>query len=97
MNHYFVESVSSEKHKSLAFKITGEYFLPALTIAQNPGKILDNEIWKIMNKIEFQNRFYYYQGLLSKGYLSNACLLSKFIDIHPQVVKWSKTLSDDKE
>ena len=44
---------SDLKAKQLAFKMTGEYFLPALTIAKNHETSLDDEVWTIMKKIEF--------------------------------------------
>lgn len=83
--------------RNIAFKIAGEHFLPALTIIKDRNPSLDNELWQILKNIEFHNRYYYYQELLSRGYLSNPFLLQKLVDLQPKVIKWSKALSDEKE
>ena len=96
-NHQISLPSTSENQRFQAQKTTGEYFLPAISIAQNFDHKSDDVIWEILKDVEFHNRFYYYQGLLSKGYLNNTILLKKFIDLQPKAVKWSKTLSDDKD
>jgi hypothetical protein len=74
--------VSDDKNiEQVAFKMAGEYFLPALTIVKDVNPCLDNELWQILRNIEFKNRYYYYQELLSRGYLSNPFLLQKLIDL----------------
>ena len=97
VNYWMVQTCSTDSVKLLAYRMTGEYFLPALTIITSENLKLDRELWEIMKHIEFKNRYFYYQELLSRGYLSNFCMLEKFIELHPKVVKWSKSLSDEAE
>jgi hypothetical protein len=50
-----------------------------------------------MKHIEFTKRYYYYQELLSRGYLNNFSMLSKLIDLYPRIIKWAKMVSADEQ
>ncbi len=92
-----MENNPNESFKQFVFKIAGEYFLPALCLINEKVPNIDTELWKIFNKMKYQERFQYYQYLLSKVYLSNINMLSKFVELCPRVVKWTKSLSIERQ
>jgi len=92
--HYFLIN-QAETHKEIVLKMCGEYFLPAITLMPIENIKVDQELWRILKHEQFGKRYEYYQELLSSGYLSNFCMLSKFIDLYPKGQKWFKSLSTD--
>jgi hypothetical protein len=48
-----IENNQSESIKKFAFKIAGEYFLPALCLINEKNSLLDNELWKIFEKMSY--------------------------------------------
>jgi hypothetical protein len=60
-NHYLV---NNDNLKVEAFKMTGEYFLPALCIVRDNNEVLkemlDHELWAILSKIDFKSRYFFY-------------------------------------
>ena len=97
VNHYMIDTCNDESIRTQAFKLAGEYFLPGLCVLDSHYPQLDQELWNSLKHIDFKTRFIFYQDLLSRNYLTNFCLLEKLIHIQPKVVKWSKSLSDEKE
>jgi hypothetical protein len=71
--------------------------LPALCLINEKVPNIDTELWKIFHEMKYQERFQYYQYLLSKVYLSNINMLSKFVELCPRVVKWTKSLSIERQ
>ncbi len=97
VNYYLIENQPLENIKNFAFKLAGEYFLPALCIARDHNYSLDVELWKILKPINFTTRYFYYQELISRGYLTNLTLLSKLIELYPKASKWTKSISDSDD
>ena len=50
-----------------------------------------------MKKIDFKDRFRFYQTLLCSGYLTSTTLLTKLVTLYPRAIKWTKSLSDDED
>ena len=48
-----IENNQSESIKKFAFKIAGGYFLPALCLINEKNSLLDNELWKIFEKMNY--------------------------------------------
>ena len=93
-----VENQEDEELKEEALKLTGELFLHAMTIAKyDPNFQLEADLWRILKCLPFQQRFQHYSDLLCKGYLSNISMLTKFIELHPKVIKWSKAISSNEK
>lgn len=47
--------------------------------------------------MDFNKRYYYYQELLSRGYLNNFSMLAKLIELYPRIIKWAKMISADEQ
>jgi len=57
-------------------------------------EMIDKELWLILQKIEYQQRYDIYQEHLSRGYLSSISLLNRLIDLQPKIAKWTKSIRD---
>ena len=77
--------------------MTGEYFLPALCATKEYNSKLDNELWQIMKKIDFKNRFKFYHQLRFQSYITKTILLNKLVTLQPKAIKWTKSLSDEED
>lgn len=93
----FLEKECDEPLQRHAFRLAGEYFLPALCIKEDQNHVIDELLWSIFCKMEFQSRYSYYQQLLSVGYLTNYRLLSRFNDLYPKAIQWTKQLCDEQD
>ena len=95
-NYYLMQSDSVEIKEQVK-SIAGEYFLPGLCIVLDSNAMLqemiDKELWQILQKIDYKDRYNIYQELLSRGYLSNISLLNRLIDLQPKIAKWTKSIS----
>lgn len=72
--------------------------MPGLCIVLDSNAMLqemiDKELWLILQKIEYQQRYDIYQEHLSRGYLSSISLLNRLIDLQPKIAKWTKSIRD---
>jgi len=76
--------------------MTGMFFLPALCAGDLKTQ-LDTELWQIMKKIDYKLRFQFYHQLRFQSYVTKTILLQKLVTLHPKVIKWTKSLSDEED
>jgi len=72
--------------------------LPALCIQDTHYSYhREKQVWDILEKCNFSQRYNFYQHLISHHYTQNKLLLDKFIQTHSKAIKWTKSLSDERD
>ena len=95
VNHYMLLTNTNPEIKELAYDMTGNCFLSALTVSKGENRSLENELWSILKGTEFNRRYEFYTNLMNRDYLSNLAQLRRLVELQPKVVKWGKSLGND--
>ena len=95
VNHYMLSTNTNPGIKELAYDMTGNCFLSALTVSKGDNRSLENELWSILKGTEFNRRYEFYTNLMNRDYLQNLAQLRRLIELQLKVVKWSKSLGND--